>query len=135
MQNLPNENEEIEHATIKKGCTNRRLSFAFTQRVALNVRMSRVAVRRRRPIIQRDDFVGAGLAESLPVKNDFETPEVNAFENHFVRRHRNNMPLHVQTDVVEFRSKRFKIAKDVSDRQLVSTRRRSHRSFGDFQSV
>jgi hypothetical protein len=135
VQDLPNEHEKIEQPTIKKGRANRRLAFAFTQRFALNVRMSRVAVRRRRSIVHRGDFVSTGFSESLPVKNDFETPEINAIENHFVRRHRNDMHLHVQTDVVEFRSKRFEIAKDVPDRRLRSNGRRSHRSSGDFKSV
>lgn len=135
MQDLPNENEEVVEAAISQCRSNRRLTFAFTQRMTLHMRVSRVAVGRGGSIANRNDFVGAGLQETLPVQHDLEATEVNAFENHIVRRHRNHMPLHVHADLVELRAERFQIAEDVTDCWLRSDKRSSHRSFGDSKSV
>ena len=123
MQNLPHEHEEVVQSPVAQGVTDGGFPFAFAQRVTLYVRMRRVVICGCGSSISSNDLVGPRFVQPMPVQHDLKTAEVDAFENHVVRRHRNHMPLHVHADLVELRDKQFQIAQYVPDSRQWPNRR------------
>ena len=51
----------------------------------------------------------------MPVQHDLKTAEVDFFQDHLIRRDRDEMPLDADGDLVELRCKRVEVSQDAAN--------------------
>ena len=76
------------------------------------MRMSRVAVRRRRTVIQTDDFISTRFAELLPAENNLKTAKPDAFKNHAICCDTDRATFDVDAQVVKLACQSIKISQN-----------------------
>ncbi len=117
-EHLPNENEEVEEASLLQRLANSQMTSPLAESFVVNMRMGHFIIRVGGMRILRHDAIRPVLAEPVPIEHDAEGTQFQSFQIDWLSRDRECSLPQVDCHLIELVLQRSKIIDEIRKRYV-----------------